>query len=993
MTDNITEKIIEQFTKSYSTDGHGDDIPQGMFGGLTLGVVVDTDDHLQQGRLRIFCPSFNDNPKKIDTIPFAAYITPFGGVINNAEFYRGVDTEVGTSDGPVHYGMWAIPERGAHVVVGCFDGDPRRRFWIGCLPEHQQTNTLHNGRFKWGEEGSVDGPLTGTGSPIQPLYDNLLTAFDEQTDRPEWLSRAVEYQVTANSETVGQQPNSVNSELDQENEQILENSPDEWTHPALGAHGYDWSGFKKLGAHMASRSFGISTPGMHAFTMDDRPFNQRVRLRTTNGHQLLMDDTNERIYIATAKGSTYLEMDQRGDIHVYGEQNINFHAEKNFNINADKIRLYARRGIHGYSGNQYVLQDSWQDEADPSAIKKQDPLETEPQDGEIRFHSSADFHIRSETNIRQLSLQDTFMEANGNWYGKVDLSSFYQVENEINIITENGDYSLSVKKANLNETVQGNSKRFSYGKTAVASNGSAEFMSFEGTLDVGAQGNVNVKSSSNDVTLQAMGNGSGQGNVQFRSPTSQLEVGNDGISGSTDSSVKMQAGTSNEFSVAQSSPNLSSPVSVAGLPEYNSNATPVDPSKNGPIPWDGSRSRITLDEAVQVAYNAGWRDKDLPIAVAVMMAESSLRTTVTNKAALQNDKWGDVVGLFQIRCLKNPSAYTGIDRLRDNSNHKLENPNENAKVAYQIWSQAAPPGKWTVGKWESFGGKHQGRLITNNLQAATQAVNKFLGTQSTGSTTNRAAPDTLMAPRMQMFYSVPGDDDAMIDISSTEVFGLSAMAAKLGSVGGNALSPQIGTAIKLSKQIAAMQGMNDVEFKTKSLFNNNNSYNALVTKLNATIAGVDQLNMFMATMIPKLIQGLASSNPFTLELPFDFNIPCLNLNIYDALMPPQLLAVAATLDDLNNQLQGIIQVPIDLYNIKEQLEGNIAALTKLGLPLDFDIPIDPSLGLCVEKVQNLNSVLKTLDIPTIEVPGFNGLPAQILANGSISGRVRVPLGG
>lgn len=990
MSQQTQHSIIENFMKSYSTDGHGDDIPAGMFGGITQGLVIDTDDPLQQGRLRIFCPNLNDNPKNIDSIPWAVYVSPFSGSINNDQFYRGVENTQATSSGSLHYGLWAVLERGAHAVVGCFDGDPRRRFWMGAVPEHQQTNTIHNGRFKWNEDGTIEGPLTGDGSPLQPLYDNMLAAFDEQTDRPEFLSRVVEYQVTANSETVGEAPNSSNSELDQENEQILENSPDEWTHPTLGAHGYDWSGFKKLGAHLASRVFGLSTPGMHAITMDDRPFNQRVRLRTTNGHQILMDDTNERIYIATAKGSTFLEMDQRGDIHVYGEQNISFNAEKNFNINADKIRMYARRGIHGYCGSQYVLQDSWQDEADPSAIKRQDPLEVEPLDGEIRFHSSADFHIRSEQNIRQLSLKDTYMESNGNWYGKVDLSSFYQVHEEINIVVDTGDYSLSVMEKNLNETIQGNSKRFSYGTSAVASNGNSELMSFEGSMDMGAQGNVNVKSSSEDVTLQAMGNGSGQGNVQFRSPTSQLEVGNDGISGSTDSSVKMQAGENTEFSIAQSSPNLSSPVSVSGLPDVANQGTPPA-GKDGPIPWDGSRSRITIDEAVQVAYNAGWRDKDLPIAVAVMMAESSLRTTVTNKAAPQNEKWGDVVGLFQIRCLKNPSAYTGVDRLRDNSNHKLENPNENAKVAYQIWSQSAPARQWTVGKWESFGGKHQGRLITNNLQAATEAVNKFLGQQ--GMTGNRVAPAAApqMAARMQMFYSV-GEEQFL----STDIVGLSSLsasAAKLGSVGGNALSPQIGTAIKLTKQIAAMQGMSDVEFKSKSLANNNNSYNALVTKINSTIAGVDQLNMFMATMIPDIIKGLASPNPFTLELPFDFNIPCLNLNIFDALMPPELLAVAATLDDLNQQLQGIIQVPIDLYNIKNELQGNIAALTKLGLPLDFEIPIDPSLGLCIEKIQNLNSVLKTLDIPTIEVPGFNGLPAQILANGAIAGRVRIPLGG
>ena len=295
------ESIAENFNKLYSTNGEGDDYPIALFSGLTLGVVVDTDDPLQGGRLRIFCPSLNDNPKKPQHLPWANYISPFGGIINNSQYYRGTDENNATSEGSVHYGFWAIPEMGAHVLVGCIDGDPRRRFWIGCMPEHQQTNTQFHGRYRW-DKGKVEGPLTNSGQPIQPLYDNLKKAFNDEIDSPEFRSRAADYQPSANDENVGQVPNSkLKESLDQQNEQIRANDPDTWEHATLGAQGYDWSGFKQLGAIMSSRVYGMSTPGMHAFTMDDRPFNSRMRLRTNAGHQILMDDTNERIYISQPK--------------------------------------------------------------------------------------------------------------------------------------------------------------------------------------------------------------------------------------------------------------------------------------------------------------------------------------------------------------------------------------------------------------------------------------------------------------------------------------------------------------------------------------------------------------------------------------------------------------------------------------------------------------------------------------------------------------------
>src|SRR5690554_761369 len=139
--------------------------------GVTLGVVVDTDDPLQQGRLRAFCPSLNDDPKKLHHIPWAIYVSPFGGAISNNSFVRGTGKGPETSDGAVHYGFWGIPEQGSIVVVSCIDEDDRRRIWQGCLPSHQETNTMLHGKFKWAG-GGPDGPLTSKGSPIEPLYTN-----------------------------------------------------------------------------------------------------------------------------------------------------------------------------------------------------------------------------------------------------------------------------------------------------------------------------------------------------------------------------------------------------------------------------------------------------------------------------------------------------------------------------------------------------------------------------------------------------------------------------------------------------------------------------------------------------------------------------------------------------------------------------------------------------------------------------------------------------
>lgn len=967
---NTPESIAENFTKLYSANGEGDDYPIALFSGLTLGVVVDTDDPLQAGRLRIFCPALNDNPKKPQHLPWSNYISPFSGVVNNNKFYRGAEEINATSEGSLHYGFWAIPDMGAHVLVGCIDGDPRRRFWIGCMPEHQQNNTLFHGRYKW-KDGKVEGPLTGNGQPMQPLHSHMQRAFDGENGSPEFRSRVAEYQPAAIREDVGQIPNStMRDSLDQQNEQIVDNDPDTWEHATLGAQGYDWSGFKALGGYMASRVFGMSSPGMHAFTMDDRPFNSRIRLRTTAGHQILMDDTNERIYIATYDGNSYVEMDVNGNVDVFSANRISFHAEKDINFNTDKtFRVFAREGIHLYSGSEFITQDSFDYEDNTTGILRQSPLGHKPQDGEIRIHATADLHMKSEQNIRQLSLNDTFMESNGNFWGKVDKSYYLQVQTDINITTNVGDYNLTVKN-NVNETVTGHSKRFTYGNSAVASNGRNEVFSFESTLDMGALNDVNVKSSNSGVMLEAQGNGGGGGNVKVRSPSSQFEIGDDGISAMTEKSVRVKSEENAEFEVRPGGPKLSSPVAIEGIPNIDPTACNAPTT---PIPWNGSRTTITLDEAAKVAYNAGFRGQDLPIAVAVMMGESSLRTTVTNPQAPTGEKWGDVVGLFQIRTLKHPDSYTGVDRLRDNRNRQLEDPNWNAKVGYEIFSQASPPGKWTVGKWESFGGKHAGKLITNNLPAATAAVNRLCG---------QPLPSLMdLTPEsFSLGYEVDGEI-----IPSSEEFDFAPMS--FGPVG-NSTTPSSGTSLQLSKTVAKLQSMADIEFKSlTSGFQT--SYNNLVTQVDTAIVTLDQLSFSMGTMIPIIKQGFASvSNPFNFNVPFSFDLGTLSGGLFDNMMPPQLQQIAGSMAELNQlaiDLGGLpgVTLPITLYSIVGDLQGNAAALSLLGLPTDLNFPINPGIIGNVDILQKLSSPLDLLDIPVIELPNFQELVDRIFANNSI----------
>lgn len=292
---------------------------------IAEGIVHDTNDPQRRGRIKVFCPVFGDIPGTlVEDLPWCRYITPYGGMINSDVMGRGPsDTP---TDGSVAYGIWAIPKIGTMVAVMCLNGDPSRRVYIGCMPPAYSEHTLPHGRFI-----DNDGPLSSSEKPIQPLYDNLKKAFGDDRAKYEYQTRGMDYSVTGLSqksidagltdskkkdEKIGYKKSRIQPDL-----KYIDREDDT---------NYD------------SQTWSVTTPGFHSISMDDSQDNSRIRIRTASGHNIIFDDTNERIYINTAEGNNWIELDQNGSIDIYSSKSISINSEEDINLNAKKaIRMHA----------------------------------------------------------------------------------------------------------------------------------------------------------------------------------------------------------------------------------------------------------------------------------------------------------------------------------------------------------------------------------------------------------------------------------------------------------------------------------------------------------------------------------------------------------------------------------------------------------------------------------------------------------------------------
>jgi hypothetical protein len=77
------------------------------------------------------------------------------------------------------------------------------------------------------------------------------------------------------------------------------------------------------------------------------PYNEYVRLRTRTGHQVLLHNSEDLIYIGNAKGTTWIELTSNGKIDIYAEDSISIHTEQDLNIRADRdINMEAGRNVN-----------------------------------------------------------------------------------------------------------------------------------------------------------------------------------------------------------------------------------------------------------------------------------------------------------------------------------------------------------------------------------------------------------------------------------------------------------------------------------------------------------------------------------------------------------------------------------------------------------------------------------------------------------------------
>ncbi len=432
-------------------------------------------------------------PERSGQLVTVRYLSPFYGVTP----VKGLTPNDGSHYSQKSYGMWMIPpDVGTRVLVIFAEGNAAYGYWIGCIQESgmnfmvpgagQAATTLTTAATPENLKGAklpvVEyNKLKETGAKVDP------TLFEKPYNKD--FTEVLEVQGLLNDEARGTTTSSARREapsmvfgistpgpLDKRNQ-----------HPKT-----------TYGSNTDAADYPFSRLGGSSFVMDDGddkfvrathaadgppiyinreggeqggdetiPQNELIRLRTRTGHQILMHNSEDLIYIANSRGTAWIELSSDGKIDIYAydsisvtsNNDINFTAERDFNIDAGRninMRAQARfsdgkESDNGLESGRVQIESKYNMNFEvgkdlKTTVHNNNHIVV---DQSMKILTKADFNLNSETNIYMKTAQNFHEKAGHSWYREAgrninDTAGVtHFIKNATTSILVDGDYKLT----------------------------------------------------------------------------------------------------------------------------------------------------------------------------------------------------------------------------------------------------------------------------------------------------------------------------------------------------------------------------------------------------------------------------------------------------------------------------------------------------------------------------------------------------------------------
>lgn len=505
--------------------------------GPFLAKVVSHLDPSYMGTLEVqlLLESGNDEDRE-GQLRTVKYLNPFYGSTSIDYVSEDPDTHNNTQKS---YGMWFVPPDVGQIVACIFiGGDTRKGFWFGCVQNEDMNFSLPGyASSEFVVDSSRETDTEKTRVPITEY--NKIIHSETQSDttkklKPEHPSaKKIEEQGLLKDDIRGITTSSARREVPSMVFGISTPGPVDKTgkQGKVGKHEHkipnayvsrlggssfvmddgDDKFLRKTKAHEGPPEYGAIEQGEDG--IKDILHNELIRLRTRTGHQILLHNSEDLIYIGNSRGTAWIEISSDGKIDIYAEDSISFRTKQDFNF-------YADRDINMEAGRNFNTKVKG--EKHTHVIGDQILIV----DGNQKIHVKQDVDKTYEQNYKQHVKQDVdkLFDQNYKHHVKQRVDKLYEkdfLHTVYNSVTEN----FATQSGTVKTTTGGNIDVIINGNVKITHNGTLDHtvtgyrkLTTGNGLDINTTGSTKIASSSGlDINTTGANKFTASGNTEVKS--------------------------------------------------------------------------------------------------------------------------------------------------------------------------------------------------------------------------------------------------------------------------------------------------------------------------------------------------------------------------------------------------------------------------------------------------------------------------------------------
>ena len=376
-TNNLAKSIKRERQLNNNPAIHN--IESGIYHAITVGGNPDPEG---RGRLAAYVPKLGQHP---DKPMYFQYASPFAG-----------------SNSSGSYGLHAVPPNSGNTILVFFadNGELSEGYWFAVAQEvpdvaaggasgrakkdgtgqgegvfkdqpAAKINHVDLSSSQGIDTGSISADLRGR-DQIEPATDKRDAGLTPKLDGKDGIIRVTSGGENPDDEVVtgrNQTNRSNNSPTRTTRNEELENHSRNINTAkqgiyADGVRGQTTASPLRNASYKEPKPnsvFGIKTPGSTAITMDDGSVDDdgfvhpnQIRIQTGSGASIILDGTNDLIYMVNSTGSGWVEIGSSGEVMMYAQGSLTMRTEKDFNLRADQnINIEAVKNINFKAGDDF----------------------------------------------------------------------------------------------------------------------------------------------------------------------------------------------------------------------------------------------------------------------------------------------------------------------------------------------------------------------------------------------------------------------------------------------------------------------------------------------------------------------------------------------------------------------------------------------------------------------------------------------------------------